>query len=59
MSKASHPRDIYWENLAVTNDERKKRVIISFLIMFMTLIFSFGAILAIDVAKGKSTGTED
>jgi hypothetical protein len=53
LSRASHPTDIEWLNMDITDGKRLKKVITSFLIVSMVLAFSGLALIGIDFLKLK------
>ena len=53
LSRASHPTDIEWLNMDITDGKRLKKVITSFLIVLMVLVFSGLALIEIDYVKMK------
>ncbi len=41
MEGATHPHDVYWENLVYTDSDRKKRIAASYFILFLILSLTF------------------
>ena len=54
ISRASHPTDIYWTNMKVSDSKRAKKVVISYMIIFMILFFSAAGLVGIDFVKMMS-----
>ncbi len=53
LSRASHPTDIKWLNMEFSDTERLKRIVTSYLIIGMILVFSAAALIGIDFLKLK------
>ena len=51
LSRAQHPTDIYWTNLSISDESRTYKVITSFLIILMVLVFSAFALVGLDLMK--------
>lgn len=54
ISRATHPTDIFWENMQISDEDRRKKVISSYLIITMVLGFSVFALVGIDYIKRDS-----
>ena len=44
---SSKPSDIYWLNMKVSDQDRRKYIIYSYLVLGMTLIIAFGGLLGL------------
>jgi hypothetical protein len=53
ISRAPHPTDINWANMEVTREDRKNRIMTSFIIMFMGLICSGFILVLLNSGKGE------
>ena len=53
LGRASHPTDIKWLNMEFSDTERLKRIVTSYLIIGMILVFSAAALIGIDFLKLK------
>ena len=47
VSQSSKPSDIYWENMKISQTQRKNNIIYSYIILAMTLIISFAGLLSL------------
>ena len=48
---ASHPSEVYWTNMRISNKNRQIRTITSYLILAMVLVFAFIFLSAAEVMK--------
>ena len=53
VSRASHPTDINWQNMKISDSDRFTRIVTSYLIIAMILVFSAAALIGIDFLKLK------
>jgi len=53
LTRASHPTDVNWMNMKVSDSERLKKVVSSYLIIAMILVFSAAALVGLDFIKMK------
>lgn len=51
IHEASNPNDIYWYNMKVSDQERRKNVIYSSIVLLMLLVVSFGALLGMEYLR--------
>jgi hypothetical protein len=58
LSRASHPTDIEWLNMDVTDGERFNKVTTAYVIIMMVLVFSAAALIGIDFLKLKGMREE-
>jgi hypothetical protein len=64
LSRATHPTDICWVNMRIDDFDRLKKIISSYLIISMVLIFSAFALVGVDFIKlsgikeGQNLGPE-
>ena len=47
ISPSSKPNDIYWYNMKISDRERKKTIIYSYIVLFMTLVVALGGLLGL------------
>ncbi len=57
LSRASHPTDIYWANMKVSDSKRARKLVTSYIIIAMILFFSAAALVGIDFVKLMSIKT--
>ena len=57
ISQAATPSDIFWYNMQIDDEERRQKVIYSFVILVMALGFSFAILLAVNVVQLQRTQT--
>ena len=57
IGRASHPTDIYWTNMKVSDTKRARKVVISYIIIMMVLFFSAAGLVCIDFVKMMSFST--
>ena len=47
INNSSKPSDIFWENMKITDRERRKTIIYSYIVLFMTLVIALGGLLGL------------
>ena len=47
ISSSSKPNDIYWYNMKISDRERKKNMIYSYIVLFMLLVIALGGLLGL------------